>query len=47
MSYLVDYHIELSNFYASYARLVRLTEYLGRRRIRIYLIMVVIPLWKR
>ena len=26
----VDYHTELSNFYASYARLVRLAEYLGK-----------------
>ena len=34
---IVDYHIELSNFYASYARLVRLREYLERRGIRIIL----------
>ena len=35
--FLVDYHTELSNYYAFYARLVRLTEYLERRGIRINL----------
>ena len=34
---VVDYQTELSNFYASYARLVRLGEYLERRGIRIIL----------
>ena len=37
LSCVVDYHTELSNFYASYARLVRLAEYLERRGIRIIL----------
>jgi hypothetical protein len=34
---VVDYQTELSNFYASYARLVRLAEYLERRGMRINL----------
>lgn len=35
MSYLVDYRTQLSNFYASYARLVRFAEYLENRGIQI------------
>ena len=31
----VDYHTELSNFYASYALLVRFAEYLENRGIQI------------
>ena len=34
---VVDYQTELSNFYASYARLVRLAEYLERCGMRINL----------
>ena len=35
LSYLVDHDTDLSNFYASYARLVRFAEYLENRGIQI------------